>query len=82
MNRRLVASQADQDRLWSEFDDWYASCDKECMLAFVKHLDSDEETDQELLHDLDQDACSVVVRLTLHTLRELALRNMRAEEEE
>lgn len=82
MNRRLVASQADQDRLWCEFDDWYVDCDRECLLAFVQHLDSGEITDREILDDLDEEASSVVVRLALHTLRELALRNMRAEEEE
>ncbi len=71
-DREVVRTQAEQDQVWMDLDEWYADADKDELLAFVNTVDASNSVPA--LSDSDWMVCRGLI---ITALIELALRNLR-----
>lgn len=76
-----LAAQAEMDRYWMEYDEWYATQDKVATLQLIDILDCETKDGPDAIRSLDDDQAELVRRFALHVFRELALRNTRPVQE-
>jgi hypothetical protein len=74
--RRLMVSKlAEQDRFWKEYEAWYASQEPEALIDLINAIDVEPEDGPSSMRTLDDYGTELCRRLSLHVLRELALRS-------
>lgn len=79
----LLRTEAEQDRLWVELDEWYRKCPKDALSDLCNILE--EGANPHLFYQMRKlPNCSldIIRRLSLHMLREIVIRAAKRDEED